>query len=317
MPFAGCKSRCVYCSQTVQTGTAESQLKNIYIFLQQALEDAEDNAGYEVAFYGGTFTAIPFEWQKRFVALASEFALSGKVIGVRCSTRPDAVNSEQLRELKELGLKTVELGVQSYNNKVLSISKRDYTQESIVSACNAVRKNSLELGIQLLPGLPGMDKKIFLDDVKKTCALSPAVVRLYPCLVFKNTILASWYTRGEFAPWELNDTVEALGSGLLMLWQDGIRVIRIGVAQEDGLTDSLVAGPFHPAIGNMVRSEALRCFLVEKMETLSRPFSRLLLPRRYQGELWGYKGAYKKFWGERGLSPSTVVSWNLPIFQMD
>lgn len=317
MPFAGCRTRCVYCSQTVQTGTAESQLKNIYTFLQQTLASAEDGAGYEVAFYGGTFTAIPFEWQERLVSLAGQYIESGKVTGVRCSTRPDAVDPERLSQLRNLGLKTVELGVQTYNNTVLTNSKRGYTEDVIVSACNIVKKSSLELGIQLLPGLSGMDKKIFQTDVKKTCDLAPAVVRLYPCLVFESTVLARWYARGEFAPWGLDETVEALGMGVLRLWQHGIRVIRIGVAQEDGLTDSLIAGPFHPAMGNMVRSEALRCLLVEKMKQLNKPFSRLVLPKRYQGELWGYKGAHREFWKQQGMSPENALGWKLPVFQMD
>jgi histone acetyltransferase (RNA polymerase elongator complex component) len=108
MPFAGCRTRCVYCSQTVQTGTAESQLENIYTLLQQTLASAEDGAGYEVAFYGGTFTAIPFEWQERLVSLAGQYIASGKVTGVRCSTRPDAVDSERLSQLRNLGLKTAD-----------------------------------------------------------------------------------------------------------------------------------------------------------------------------------------------------------------
>ncbi|SHJ34831.1 radical SAM protein [Halodesulfovibrio aestuarii] len=317
MPFAGCRTRCVYCSQTIQTGTAEAQLKNIYNFLQQILENAEDDAAFEVAFYGGTFTALPFEWQKRLVSLAAHFKESGKVSGVRCSTRPDAVDREQLLLLKDLGLRTVELGVQSYNNTVLANSKRGYTEDVIVSACNTVIKCSLDLGVQLLPGLPGMDSKIFQDDIRKTCSIAPAVVRLYPCLVFEDTVLARWFARGEYAPWALDETVGALGVGLLDLWRHGIRVIRIGVAQEDGLTDSLVAGPFHPAMGNMVRSEALRCLIVEKMQMLNKPFSRLFFPKRYQGELWGYKGAHKAFWKSQGLTPENALGWNLPVFQMD
>lgn len=317
MPFAGCKTRCVYCAQTVQTGTAEAQLKNVYTSLQQTLTTAEDGSGYEIAFYGGTFTALPFDWQKRFVGLAEQYKESGVVTGVRCSTRPDAITHEQLLQLKDVGLHTVELGVQSYNNKVLANSKRGYDEKTIVSACATVKESGLTLGIQLLPGLPGMDADIFQSDIEKTCALSPEIVRLYPCLVFKHTVLAMWHARGEFSPWGVEATVQHLGNGLLKLWQHGIRVIRIGVAQEEGLEDNLIAGPFHSAMGNMVRSEALRCFLDEKMQQLSKPCSRLFLPQRYQGELWGYKGIHRSFWAEKGMTPDRVLSWKLPIFQMD
>lgn len=317
MPFSGCASRCVYCSQTAQTGKPEAQLENIYTTLQQDLAGLSPDSAVEVAFYGGTFTALPFSWQERFVGLAGGYIKSGVVTAVRCSTRPDAIEKANLLRLQELGLRTVELGVQSFNNTVLSNSKRGYDEKVIVSACNIVKNCGLTLGMQLLPGLPGMTGEIFRTDIQKSCEIAPDVMRLYPCLVFKHTVLANWYARGEYSPWTVEETVSRLGEGLLGLWEKGIRVIRIGVAQEDGLTDSLVAGPFHPAMGSMVRGEALRIFLGSKMDELRVLPSKLIIPQRYRGELWGYKGGYKDFWKQRGLSTDKVCWWNLPVFQLN
>ena len=317
MPFSGCRSRCVYCSQTAQTGKPEAQLENIYTTLQQDLAGLSPDDAVEVAFYGGTFTALPFSWQERFVGLAGDYIKKGTVSAVRCSTRPDAIAETDLLRLQELGLRTVELGVQSFNNTVLSNSKRGYDEKVIVSACNSVKNCGLTLGIQLLPGLPGMTGDIFKADIEKSCDIAPDVMRLYPCLVFKNTVLASWYARGEYSPWTVEETVSRLGEGLLELWKHDIRVIRIGVAQEDGLTDSLVAGPFHSAMGSMVRGEALRTFLSSKIKESNVVPSRLLIPQRCRGEMWGYKGAYKEFWKQHGLTTDKVRWWNFPVFQLN
>lgn len=317
MPFAGCPTRCVYCSQTAQTGKPEAQLENIYTTLQQNLAGLSRDRAVEVAFYGGTFTALPFSWQERLVGLAGEYIKKGTVTAVRCSTRPDAIEEAKLSRLQALGLRTVELGVQSFNNTILSNSKRGYDNRVIVSACNSVRKCGLSLGVQLLPGLPGMTDEVFRSDIQKCCEIAPDVMRLYPCLVFKHTVLASWYARGEYVPWTVEETVSRLGEGLLSLWEHGIRVIRIGVAQEDGLTDNLVAGPFHPAMGSMVRSEALRLLLNSKIEEHGVAPSMLLIPQRYRGELWGHKGMYKDFLSERGLATDKVRWWNFPVFQLD
>ena len=317
MPFSGCKNRCVFCSQTLQTGKAETALERVYQGLEESLQSLPEHAGFEVAFYGGTFTAIPFAWQEKFVRLAGRYRDTGQVTAVRCSTRPDAVQEDSLIKLRALGLRTVELGVQSFNNTVLSNSKRGYTQDVIVSACNLVRKCGLSLGIQLLPGLPGMDEKIFQNDIAQTCLVRPDIVRLYPCLVLNNTVLSKWYRDGTYAPWSESDTVARLGQGLLSLWQHDIRVIRIGVAQEQGLRENIVAGPFHEAMGSMVRSEALRIFLtdtLEQMETLPR---LLIIPSRYRGELWGHKGIHKSHWNKYSITPERVCWWKLPVFQLD
>ena len=58
---------------------------------------------------------------------------SGIIDGIRCSTRPDAVDDEAITLLQSYGVKTVELGVQSMNDGILVDAKRGHHPlESVV-----------------------------------------------------------------------------------------------------------------------------------------------------------------------------------------
>jgi len=107
MPFMGCPSRCVYCSQDRQTGTGAKTLTEIYQDIKDSIPaffSQKERQPMELAFFGGTFTALPFEWQMRFIGLASELKESGYITKIRFSTRPDYIHLKELTELNKAGL---------------------------------------------------------------------------------------------------------------------------------------------------------------------------------------------------------------------
>jgi len=325
MPFAGCKTRCLYCAQNVQTGMAESagsarvqaaELEEACVRLRDLLtERAERNApAVELAFYGGTFTALPDGWPERFLAVVQPFMEAGSVLGVRCSTRPDAVSVPQLLRLKALGLRTVELGIQTFDNDVLARSLRGYDGETASAACRMVHEAGLALGIQLLPGLPGHTPEMLVGDMRLACALRPRTMRLYPCVVVRGTGLARLYERGEYAPWSLDTAADACASALRVAWRNGVRVIRIGVAQEPAFTENVLAGPYHPAFGSMVRGRALVPYILRRIEALGRAPRLLMAPQGVRGEFWGYRGECKPRYAAAGLDPSKVGWWGAQVF---
>lgn len=309
MPFAGCKVRCVYCSQERQTGTETKSLNEIYQDIEKNIPLFFSDCSrkpMELAFFGGTFTALPFDWQKRFITLAAQFKQKGWITAVRFSTRPDCIDSTGLLQLKEAGLDLVELGIQSFNTATLRRSARNYTPETAVAACRMVKETGLGLVIQLLPGLPGSDKSDFAHDVHETIKAGPGAVRIYPCLTLKGTILEKLYRAGKYTPWSLEQTEEGLASALLRFWEAGIQVIRMGIAQEEGFEDNIVAGPFHPALGQSARSRALYMYLSSKSVDYDYKRAHLYVPARYSGEFWGHKGRLKKDYLKIGLNSRNV-----------
>lgn len=309
LPQAGCPGRCIYCNQPAQTGQRPEALETL---LARARADAlalPAAAGpVELAFYGGTFTALPSPWPERFLGLAAELRGLGRVSRVRCSTRPDAVSPELLSRLRGLGLDLVELGVQSFQDAALACSRRGYDGAAALAACRTVRQASLGLGIQLLPGLPGHSAEDFARDIEAIAGLapelSPELVRLYPCLVLEGTELAGLWRAGSYQPWPLEATVDALARALLRLWAAGIPAARLGLAEEQGLP--VLAGPRHPALGQMAKARALFLHVGELLATLAEAPSTLFIPRRYQGEALGQGNALREAYAELGLR---VEAW--------
>ncbi|WP_415719219.1 elongator complex protein 3 [Maridesulfovibrio sp.] len=319
MPFMGCPTKCIYCSQDRQTGAGTKTLAEIYQAIEQeipAFFAGNKRSPLELAFFGGTFTALPFEWQMRFVQLAQKFKKQGYLTKIRCSTRPDCIDPQQLNFLRDAGLDMIELGIQSFSAKVLRRSARNYSPQTAINACRTVRESGLSLGIQLLPGLPGTENGDFRHDISQTIELSPDAVRIYPCLTVKGTGLERLYLAGKYIPWSLIRTEEELAPALLRLWMHKIQVIRIGVAHEEGFEKSIVAGPVHPALGQKIRSKALYFYLRTRLVISGSTIDRIIVPQKYSGELWGHKASLKSLYRKIHVSPLNTFFTASGIFKI-
>jgi histone acetyltransferase (RNA polymerase elongator complex component) len=340
IPFAGCKARCVFCSQENQSGTsckddralADGVLAQIALLASggkprlKEPPQAPPKAPVELAFYGGTFTALPFKDIEAFLLAANTLKEQGMLGALRCSTRPDALSMEMLQKLKHLGMNTIELGVQSFCDKPLAESKRGYAAETAIQACHMVQEAGLTLGIQLMPGMPGMQREHFLEDIERCAGIKPAFVRLYPCLVLEGTALAGLWRQKLFTPWSLDTILELLPDALLTLWNNSIKVIRIGLAPQKGLQEQILDGPRHPALGQILRSLALFKLISAQVREFSaennaencpeQPGYRLYAPKRFQGEFYGHAGSLTKAYAGLKLSPPTVCWWDKNYFEL-
>lgn len=324
LPFAGCPGRCVYCAQPLATGVAETPdlLERAFAELCQRLEQAavRGDGPCELGFFGGTFTALPGDWAERFLDLAAAFRGRGLIRAVRCSTRPDRADPAALTRFKGLGLDLVELGVQSFDPACLAASGRGYGQDQALAACAAVRAAGLGLGVQLLPGLPGMPPDPdgpLARDLDAVLAIRPDAVRLYPCVVLPGTRLARDWAAGNFQPWSTAEAAELLGRALLALWSEGIPVIRVGLAPEPGLADQVLAGPWHPALGQMASSRALFAFIRGQMAGLGRRPRRLLVPWRRLSDILGHGREMLPAWEALGLSAERIQVWDRAGFGLE
>jgi histone acetyltransferase (RNA polymerase elongator complex component) len=299
----------VFCDQHAQTGAPGGGFERALGELRELLNGTEGL--FELGFFGGTFTGMEPALQRRFLEEAARYRGPGGLVHVRVSTRPDRVDRQTLARLRDGGVDMVELGVQTFHSSVLGGSGRGYDGALASEACGMVREAGLELGIQLLPGLPGHDPLLWREDVRLAVSLAPDVVRIYPCVVMAGTGLAGMHARGEYEPWSLATAVEECGRALPRFWEAGVRVIRLGLAGEPGMLARLVAGPWHPAFGNMARSMALRTILEERLRGAGR-VSRIFLPARLGGELWGHGRANAQALELLGITKETAAFWQEP-----
>ena len=320
LPFQGCPTRCVFCAQTLQTGNATRSLHETFDEMRRDLAAlaAANAPPRELAFYGGTFTCLPPEDQLAGIKIATAFRDRGLITLIRASTRPDALQRDHLATLRKAGLNILELGVQSFNNEALSASRRGYDEQTALDACRAVTEAGLTLGIQLLPGMPGMTPAMLPPDMERVAAAKPKYLRLYPCLVLKGTELAAKWEAKAYTPWSLDETIAALAPALLRAWDERIRVIRIGLAPEASLDNGgILAGPRHPSLGSLIRGRALFLYITRYLEQRGQTAQRLALPRRFQGEFWGHGNSLAAAYAKHGLTRANVCWHDEEYCQLD
>ncbi len=254
----GCPNDCAFCNQRTITGKSSAVTPEMAEkIICDALATIPKGSEVEIGFFGGSFTGIDRTLQEELLSVANEFIACGSVQAIRLSTRPDYIDEEICSMLKTYGVTTVELGAQSMEDCVLEKSMRGHTQEDTVRAANMIRASGINLGLQMMTGLPGDTNEKSLATAKKIIDLKPSCVRIYPTLVLKGTRLEKWYLAGEYVPQTLDEAVSLCAQLKTLFEAENIPVIRMGLVASDNISPEkdVVAGPFHPAFGELVQSE--------------------------------------------------------------
>lgn len=255
VPHKGCQYSCIYCNQKKITGQKSApDTLAIKRVVESYLSTADPVTLCEIAFYGGSFTAIPREDQEAYLASVQQYIENGRVNGLRISTRPDAIDRTELDMLASYGVRTIELGVQSMDRQVLLASGRPYEPSLVGEVSLLIKEYGFILGHQIMIGLPGSNMEKEIETARQVTLLGPQLVRIYPTLVIEGTGLAEMYRKGQYTPLELEEAVATSILLLTILEKAGIKVIRIGLQTTAELTTpgTILAGPFHPSLGEMV-----------------------------------------------------------------
>lgn len=267
VPHIGCPRQCSFCNQHTITGGAKPPTPQ---YVEETCAIAARNlreraATAQIAFFGGSFTAVPRDYMLSLLKPAHEAVKRFGFTGIRCSTRPDAINEEILEILAEHSVTAIELGAQSMNDEVLLKNRRGHTAAQTEHAAQLIRSHGFELGLQMMTGLYGDSDETAMQTAEKIIALRPKTVRIYPTVVLPGTMLAQLYSSGEYKPQTVDEAV-ALCSGLLPKFENaGVRVIRMGLHAENDVEQARLAGPYHPAFKELVES---RIFLNDLLREL-------------------------------------------------
>ena len=261
IPHLGCPYDCIYCDQKKIAAQQEipscTQIANT---VEQHLETIPAGAVVEVAFFGGSFTAVDKLQQEQFLGSVQSYLHSGSISGIRISTRPDCINESVLDHLEYYGVKVIELGVQSLHDEVLHASGRAYKAEDVYASCRLIRERRFELGVQLMIGLPGDSYSRTMESARRVLDLKAQTVRIYPTLVIGGTALEGMWKSGDYEPLGLEEAVSTCRDMFLLFQKEELRVIRMGLYPgEELLREGIVrAGPFHPSFGELVEQDIFK-----------------------------------------------------------
>ncbi len=266
VPHIGCPNKCSFCNQRYITGTFKApRISDV----ESAISIAKKSPKYnplvtEIAFFGGSFTAINRNYMLDLLKTASEAVEKGEAKGIRISTRPDAIDDEILTLLKEHNVTAIELGAQSLDNRVLRMNNRGHSVSDVVKASKLIKDYGFELGLQIMTGLYCDNDETAIKTAEKVIEIKPDTVRIYPTIVLKDTYLAALYSDNIYKPQTLENAVN-LASRLYTMFTDaGIKVIRLGLHSIEG--EAFIAGPWHPAFSELCQSRIMLENVIELLK---------------------------------------------------
>ena len=277
LPAIGCRERCLFCNHKASSEGLPSPA-SVRNFIEASLAQIPYNKKdreKQVAFYGGSFTAIHRDDQVRYLKEVQPFIASSQVDSIRISTRPDALDEDTLSLLKEYGVRTIEVGVQSMIDEVLSLSLRGHRADDTASATLRLKQWGFQVGHQLMIGLPGDTRDRFLQSLDRIIELEPDFVRIHPTLVLRGSPLENLWREGRYSPLSLDETIDWLKRGLVKLEKSSISVARIGLQPTDQLEKDFLAGPYHPALRQFVDGAVffdMAAFLLQRCQKNGQTF---------------------------------------------
>lgn len=258
VPHIGCPHKCSFCDQRAITGTKYvPHAIDVVNACERALECGVDPDNTEIAFFGGSFTAVPRDYMIELLETAKRYVDNG-FRGIRLSTRPDAIDTEILDILKAYGVTSIELGAQSMSDKVLALNERGHTAEDVERASQLVKAYGFTLGLQMMVGLYGSNPELDIYTAEQLIALKPSEARIYPTVILKNTHLGELYLAGEYKTYLLDDAVSLCAQLLDMFESAGISVIKLGLHSSKDVESDMLGGLYHPAFRELCESKRYR-----------------------------------------------------------
>ncbi len=272
IPHAGCPHQCAFCNQTILSSQSQGlpEIETMDQMVQEWLEYGKNRCQTELAFFGGNFLGLDHTAIQKVLDWAGAYLDEKKINAIRFSTRPDTITPETLDLVKGFPVSMVELGVQSMNDAVLDRSLRGHNSEDSRSAVALLKSRGIAAGVQVMLGMPGDTDDTLFDSTRQAALLRPEAARIYPLLVLRGSLLEKWHQKRVYEPLTLEKSVE-LARAMVEIFQScNVKVIRIGLQASDIMNDSsmVVAGPWHPAFGHLVRSRMMYHQVCREIERL-------------------------------------------------
>lgn len=318
----GCPNACSFCDQRIISSTAHAptpdEAEEIIRGAYDRISSPEDRSQTEIAFFGGSFTAIDRDYMTSLLERAAKYLKTPEqdgFRGIRISTRPDCIDEEILMLLKKFGVKSIELGAQSMRDSVLSANLRGHTADDVKMASELIKRNGLELGLQMMVGLYKSTPEDEIFTMNEIIGICPKTVRIYPVAVLRGTYLAELFAKDEYVLYPFDECVSLCARLMEGFTESGIKVIRLGLHAEESVENRTVAGFYHPAFGELVRSEWVKSII--KKELLKDGIAECRAPNRNMSILAGHRKSNKAYFADKSVSfkrddslPAEIISVN-------
>ncbi|MDD6992124.1 MAG: radical SAM protein [Oscillospiraceae bacterium] len=322
IPHMGCPNACSFCDQRIISSTSHAptpdEAEDIIRGAYEHISSPEDRAQTEIAFFGGSFTAIDRDYMVALLERASKYLKTPEQDGfrsIRISTRPDCIDEEILMLLKKFGVGAIELGAQSMRDSVLNANLRGHTAEDVKRASRLIKEMGFELGLQMMVGLYKSTHEDEIFTMNEIIGICPKTVRIYPVAVLRGTYLAELFDKGEYVLYPFDECISLCARLMKGFTEAGIKIIRLGLHAEESVEDRSVAGFYHPALGELVRSEWVKGIIENELSESG--FAECRAANRNMSILVGHKRSNRAYFADKRVSfirddslPPEIISVN-------
>ncbi len=238
-----CPGKCIFCPTDVRMPKsylpdepgARRALEHAFDPFEQVASrlEALEAVGHptekvELLILGGTWSAYRRDYQEWFVRRCFD-ALNGveaqtleqaqrinetarrRNVGLVIETRPDHVDLKELAWLRYLGVTKVQMGVQSLDDRILSINQRGHTVAESLQAVDLLRAAGFKIVLHWMPNLlgatPESDREDFVRLWQDFC---PDEIKIYPNQLLENTDLYAYWLRGEYRPYTTSELIDLI-----------------------------------------------------------------------------------------------------------
>lgn len=309
VPHIGCPHKCSFCDQRTITGTAKiPHGEDVKKICEKALGEVKDPQLSEIAFFGGSFTAVPREYMLELLESAVEFVGENKFSGIRLSTRPDYISEEILDILKAYKVTSIELGAQSMSDKVLEANERGHSAEDVFKASELIRKYGFELGLQMMVGLYKSSIDDELQTIDSIMKIKPDTLRIYPVVILENTKLGELFKSGKYKPMQFDDVVLICCKALEDCEKENIRVIKCGLHASEFVEQEKLGGFYHPAFREICEGRLYLRKIAELIGSFS--YGKFSVPAKNLSKALGQKKCNIEYLKNHGKTVEIIVNQN-------
>ncbi len=307
IPHEGCPNMCSFCNQKKISGAEKAPAaQEIYNICKNQFENMQDRSNTEIAFFGGSFTAIERCYMISLLETVQPFICENGFDGIRISTRPDCIDREILDLLRKYNVKTIELGCQSLDDEVLEMNNRGHNSKSVFEAVKLIKEYGFELGLQMMTGLYGSSYEKDIKTAEIICTLAPDTVRVYPTVILKNTVLDELFQAGFYKTESMEYMIELCSEIMQMFNKYGIKIIKCGLHSSETVEEDMTGGYYHPAFRELCESRIFRKVFEKNLidEMIDNKSVIVAVSKRNTSRFIGQKRANIQYFNDKGINIS-------------